>query len=232
MFSIMIKRVIIDVDNTLLKWKKEYSKAINQALEEFGFSANTETVLAIQKAFDDYEIENFMVDKKKMAKFINQAMKKEFPEECITKIIENWSECAPEQVDDEIKETLMQLSQHYELVILTDWFAKEQKRRLEKAGILHFFPVIYHAEQTKRKPFPEAFEQAIGNHKPEECAMIGDDFERDIQGAINMGILPIWLTKKEKQEKQEKGNLKFIQVANWKEVKQVLLSKNKKSYDK
>lgn len=224
-----IKRVIIDIDNTLIEWKQEYRKAISQALEEFGCLEKEDLVLAIQKAFDDYEIENYTFDKKKMTNFINKALQREFPETFITRIIELWSECAPEQVEDEIKETLTQLSQNYELVILTDWFAKEQKTRLEKAGISQFFSVIYSAEKTKRKPFPEAFAQAIGNHKPEECAMIGDDFERDILGAMKAGILPIWLTKK---ERKEQNNQRFIQVANWKEIKEVLSRQKGKSYDK
>ena len=42
--------------------------------------------------------------------------------------------------------------------------------------------------------------QAIGDNKPEECIMIGDNFERDIQGALNAGLQVIWYNPNNKTE--------------------------------
>lgn len=214
----MRKRIIIDVDNTLIEWKEEYNQMIDKALEEFGFPVNKEIRMEIQKAFEEYEIDHYTFNKNEMTKFINGISTQEYPKECIERIIELWGECAPEEIDEEVKDALMYLSKKYELVVLTDWFVLEQKRRLEKAGILPFFTHLYGAEKTKRKPFPEAFKQAMGENKPEECVIIGDDWERDIKGAMGVGIQAIWLTK----EKTKENIDGVTQMMSWGEIKEIL----------
>ena len=68
---------------------------------------------------------------------------------------------------------------------------------MKKTNILKYFQDVYVAENTKRKPFKEAFMQAIGKNKPEECIMIGDSFERDIEGALKAGLQAIYYNPKE-----------------------------------
>ena len=103
------------------------------------------------------------------------------------------------------------------MVILTDWYVDSQKARLEKVGILQYFQDVYGAEKTKRKPYPEAFLQAIGNNKPEECVMIGDDFERDIKGAIQAGMKAIYYCPIDKDIKGE-----FVKVEKLEELREIL----------
>ena len=86
------------------------------------------------------------------------------------------------------------------MVCLTDWYKEPQIKRLKKTNILKYFQDIYAAENTKRKPFKEAFMQAIGENKPEECIMIGDSFERDIEGALKAGLQAIYYNPKESEK--------------------------------
>lgn len=195
----MIKRVIFDIDNTLIPWKKEYNDEIRKTLEDLKIMYTDKDLKQISQAFDEYENEYYTFDRKLMLDFINKYTKKQYPEEFIYNILARWSTCVPDKIEKEIKETLKYLKSKYELVILTDWYAEQQIKRLEKLDILKYFQKVYSAEKTKRKPFKEAFIQAIGEHKPEECIMIGDDLERDIRGALDAGLQAIWYCPNNKE---------------------------------
>lgn len=193
----MIKRIIFDIDNTLIPWKKEYNHEVNKALEKLNIPYTEEDVKKILIAFDEYENEYLIFQKEKMVQFINEYTKKQYPKELVYEIIKGWDSCVPEKMEPKIIELLEYLKNKYELVILTDWYVDSQKARLEKAGILQYFQEVYGAEKTKRKPYIDAFMQAIGNNKPEECVMIGDSLERDIKGAIQAGVKPVYYCPKE-----------------------------------
>lgn len=188
----MIKRIIFDIDNTLIPWKKEYDQEINKALDKLNIPYTEEDVKQISIAFSEYENAYLTFQKDKMVEFINQYTGKKYPKELVYEVIKGWEGCAPENIAPEIIEMLKYLKEKYELVILTDWYVDSQKARLEKTGILKYFQEIYGAETTRRKPFPDAFLQAIGNNRPEECVMIGDDLERDIKGAIQAGLKAVY----------------------------------------
>ena len=144
--------------------------------------------------------------------------KKNYPKEFVYDVIERWGRCTPEKIDSGIIELLEYLKTKYELVILTDWYIKNQNARLEKLNILKYFQNTYGAETTKRKPFPEAFLQAIGNNKPEECIMIGDNIERDINGAIKAGLQAIYYNPK----LETKDNEKYKCIKDLKQLKEIL----------
>ena len=197
----MIKRVIFDIDNTLIPWKNEYYNEIFEVLKELNTECSNEEFNKIKKAFGEYEKVYYSFNKENMINYINEYTGKKYPKEFMDKIIEKWAKCAPEKIEDSILVTLEELSKKYEMVCLTDWFKNQQIKRLEKTNILKYFQEIYAAENTKRKPFKEAFMQAIGKNKPEECIMIGDSFERDIEGALRSGLQAIYYNPKEAAEK-------------------------------
>ena len=72
----------------------------------------------------------------------------------------------------------------------------------------------------KRKPFKEAFLQAIGDNKPEECIMIGDNFERDIKGALNAGLKAIYYNPKNNVAKNE--NREYYTILKLDELTELL----------
>ena len=213
----MIKRIIFDIDNTLIPWKKEYNYEINKALEKLNIPYTEEEANQISIAFDEYENAYLTFQKDKMVQFINEYTKKQYPKELVYEIIKGWESCVPERIEPEIIELLEYLKEKYELVILTDWYVDSQKARLEKVGILQYFQDVYGAEKTKRKPYPEAFLQAMGNNKAEECVMVGDSFERDIKGAIQAGLKAIYYCPIDNDKKGE-----FVKVRKLEELRKVL----------
>lgn len=213
----MIKRIIFDLDDTLIPWKKEYNYEINKTLEKLNIPYTEEDAKQISIAFEEYENAYLTFQKYKMVQFINEYTKKQYPKELVYEIIKGWENCVPGRIDPEIIELLEYLNKKYELVILTDWYVDSQKKRLEKVRILQYFQEVYGAEKTRRKPYPDAFVQAIGNNKPEECVMIGDDFERDIKGAIQAGLQAIYYCPIDNDVKGE-----FVKVRNLEELRKIL----------
>lgn len=211
----MIKRVIFDIDNTLIPWKEEYYSEIKKVLKELNIDYTEKDYEKILEAFREYENVYYTFDKKLMLKYINDYTNKKYPEEFIYNVIEKWANCVPEKIDKNIIKLLEYLKSKYELVILTDWYKDQQIKRLEKVKILKYFSDTYSAENTRRKPFKEAFIQAIGDNKPSECVMIGDNFERDIKGALNAGLQAIYYAPNEIKEKKEYYTIsKLEDIAN------------------
>lgn len=188
----MLKKVIFDIDNTLIPWKDEYFSEIYTVLNELNIECTEEDFFKLKKAFSEYENNYYTFNTKLMIEFINKYTKKNYPEEFIKNLIYKWSECAPDKLSDVTIKVLEYTKSKYEVVVLTDWYKEQQVKRLEKTKILKYFKEVYAAENTKRKPFKEAFMQAIGENKPGECIMIGDDFERDIEGALKAGLQAIY----------------------------------------
>ena len=62
--------------------------------------------------------------------------------------------------------------------------------------------------------------QALGDNRPEECIMIGDNFERDIQGALNAGLQAIWYNPNNKTETTK--DIEYYEISNLKEVNTIL----------
>lgn len=88
-------------------------------------------------------------------------------------------------------ELLVYLAPRYQLHILTNGFEESQSKKLENAGILHFFKNVITSDLAgHRKPAPEMFEFAFSytGAKNTNSLMIGDDPFVDIAGAMNVGM--------------------------------------------
>ena len=51
----MIKRVIFDIDNTLIPWKNEYYNEIFEVLKELNTECSNEDFNKIKQAFGEYD---------------------------------------------------------------------------------------------------------------------------------------------------------------------------------
>ena len=68
----MIKRIIFDQDNTLMKWKDEYDITYQKALDELGVKYNDEELKSIIDIINSYEKYYDYFDKKNMAELIRE----------------------------------------------------------------------------------------------------------------------------------------------------------------
>ncbi len=85
------------------------------------------------------------------------------------------------------RELLEYLQPKYKLYIITNGFKEAQHTKLRSSSIDHFFSDVFISEEVGwHKPNPEIFRHAVEktNAKLENCLMIGDNPETDMEGAI------------------------------------------------
>lgn len=207
----MIKRLIFDVDNTLIMWKDKYKNAIKKTIEYYNLDID---YLLVDEVIEEYENYYDKYTKENMIQLINQKFSLSLKIDFIDKWLEELSTMADEE--ENLVETLDYLSQKYELVVLTNWFKESQLNRMKHIKIDQYFKEIYGGDDFI-KPNPISYITACGERKIEECMMIGDNYKIDIEGALNIGMKAIMVTTK---DIKETNNLKVIK--NMKELKEIL----------
>lgn len=83
--------------------------------------------------------------------------------------------------------------------ILTDYETEYQILKLNKLNIINYIDVIVTSEEVGiEKPSTQMFQTILRKLKlnEHEVIMIGDDFNKDIKGAININILSYWFNNK------------------------------------
>jgi YjjG family noncanonical pyrimidine nucleotidase len=87
--------------------------------------------------------------------------------------------------------TLEYLSTRYELYIISNGLMEVQYRKLQHSGLSGYFDQVFLSEEVGYlKPDPAFFAHILSriDAPKEECLVIGDNFEVDIEGAMNSGI--------------------------------------------
>ncbi len=187
-----IKRIIFDLDNTLIPWSNDYLEAVKKAVEEFAIAIPYEKM---DDAYATYESFYVNYTFKNFQEHIKKQLGIEVPIEFIKKWMEYLGDMAM-QVDLDLKETLEYLREKYSLVVLTNGFTDSQAKRLKTAGIREYFEEIYGGEEFM-KPDRKSYLRACGAYNPQECIMIGDTYKTDYQGAIEAGLNAIFYDRKD-----------------------------------
>ena len=212
----MIKKIIFDLDNTIIMWNDTYYKSLNKTFEHLNIDYSEEAITKIKEAVDNYEKEYNTFDKTDMKNMFEEYSKIKLPNNFIDTWIYYLKECYPKKIDKSLVDTLEYLSSKYELVVLTNWFTESQVGRLKNCGLLKYFKEVIGTDNILNKPNKEAYLKAIYPDNIEECVMIGDSIDTDIKGAINLGMNAILCNYKNKYN----GNLKNIKKIE--ELKNIL----------
>ncbi len=112
------------------------------------------------------------------------------------------------------------------ICFVTDLTAHIQHRKLLKLGLSNLGCKIVTSEEVGvEKPHPYIFKVALDklNVNPSNACMVGDNYEKDIQGAILSGIIPI--LKLNHKEQVVLNQFSVTTISNFCELK-VLLCKN------
>jgi len=92
-------------------------------------------------------------------------------------------------------EILEYLKTRYHLHIITNGFKDVQQLKMQNSKINHYFKTVTNSESAGvKKPNPKIFNHAlnIANVDKNQCVMIGDSYEADVLGAINVGMQAIF----------------------------------------
>ena len=186
----MIKRIIFDFDNTLVKWIDEYDYAIKDILKKYNINADYREVT---KVIDEYDSVSKYYNTNDLLEYLNNKLHLDLSLE----IIEDWlNELGTKSyASDELIDLLDYLSKKYELVILTSWYSVSQIARMKHANIYKYFIDVIGGDIIK-KPNKDAFIKAMGDKKIDECIMIGDVYDIDIKPALELGMKTIMVSDK------------------------------------
>lgn len=123
----MIKRIIFDLDDTLIPWTNDYFYKFIPVMKEFEVIDSKEDILKLSDAIDKYENEYTCYNDDLFIEYINRKLDKKIPIEFYNKL-RSFTTCIPDKIDRQIVDTLDYLSNKYELVVLTNFFEEEQQK--------------------------------------------------------------------------------------------------------
>lgn len=123
---------------------------------------------------------------------------------------------------------LLNLSKEYRLGVISNGKTIKQWEKLVRLNLQHYFDEIVTSEEVGyEKPSREIFDEALKRMdcKAEDSIMVGDKFDTDIIGALEVGMSAILVNselKKEEAELLKKGNYEIKVIENIKDLPKVL----------
>lgn len=212
----MIKRLIFDVDGTLITNVK-LSGAITRTLRKIEIYSE-ENLRRFLQAITTYEQTYNNYNRKDYLSHFSLALRTQLPQDFIDIFFEELKSVIPSE-NDKIQQTISELSKQYELVLLTNYFKESQLNRLNNMGIGPFFTECYGEELIK--PNEETYLIACGKNQPSECVMIGDSVDLDIIPAQNLHLKTIFVNSMQ----HNKLNISTISVRTVNQINNRLIEK-------
>lgn len=189
-----IKAILFDFDDTLGN-REEYShRTYEQRIDEImpdGDPWLKETAIQIALVYDQHGDVPKKYVRDRLLDLMNVDLGEDFPK--------YWPEHQWTNVVlyDDAMPTVTELKKRGYLVgILSNGDSFGQHRKISKCGLDTVMDVITVSGDTDTaKPDPEIFYLTADKLgvKPEECAFVGDMFNRDVYGAHLAGMMPVWI---------------------------------------
>lgn len=221
----MIKAILIDIDDTILDFKKSSKKAFINTIKDFNLTYKDEYFSYFEQINSDLwrdqklgkiSIKNLF--KKRSAMMIEYLGLVEDNNFFTETFSENLSHQAI--LVDGIEDLLSYLNNKYKLYAASNSVYKRQVSRLKKANLYNFFDGIFVSDTLGyEKPNGKFFEKIIDqiDFNKNEVIMIGDSLKSDIVGAKNAQIKSIWFSEKDTENK-----IYNYKVKNLSEIKKIL----------
>ncbi len=201
----MIKKIIFDLDDTLIPWRKTYYLNLKKVAKRHGIQLKLKELAKIADSIDEYEHNYPNFSRKNVQKIVSEISGITITDEILDSLIDWVSTCTPRIKNKRLMKTLDYLSGKYELVVLTNFFTEAQDNRLKRYGIRKYFKEVYGAD-LHSKPNKAAYIMAANKTKLADCLVVGDNLINDYEKPIELGMEAIWLTK----EKTTKRSIKNI----------------------
>ena len=210
----MIKKIIFDLDNTLLFISPEWEQSYQKFIDKYNLSITPKELYSCIGTFEK-NINNVIVTNKIMCEYINNRLPLSLTEDMFIELLDVYKNI-PLLNTDIIYNVLEYLSHKYELIVYTNWFSKNQIDRLKTYSLDKFFSRIYGWDDLEIKPSKIGIEKIIGSNNIDEYVFIGDNIEVDLEVPYNMGMATIFLNRKSIKQN------KFKEVFSIEELKEIL----------
>lgn len=197
----MIRNLLLDLDDTLLDFKKAEAIAIRETMSEIGIEPSDENVAIYSK------INRSCWAKLELGEYTREEVLHNrfdifFSELEITgdshatqKIYEYKLSCGAYYLDG-AEELLNNLLGKYRLYLATNGIVNVQTRRIADSGIGKYFDCIFVSEKIgynkPDKRFFDAVFESIPDFKLDETVIVGDGLASDIKGGLGAGIKTIY----------------------------------------
>ena len=184
--------VCFDLDGTLVQFTRPYEEIVADVLEAHLGRSSTALVETYDEAFfaafEAVEPEPY---RRAMAAVVEAADGATAdPGEMVATLRDREYEATDVSVP--ARGSLEQLSEGASLGVVTNGLPEWQAGKLDHHGLADLFDaVVTSYEAGAHKPDPAPFELARERLPGEEYAMVGDDYEADVEGARAAGFVPI-----------------------------------------
>jgi len=195
-----ISDIFFDLDHTLWDFEKNSAMAFDTILKKHNINVNIEEFVALYvpintkywKLYQDDEVTQEELRYGRL-KDVFDAVNYEISDDLILLLSEEYIHYLPQynHLFEGTIELLDYLKPKYKLHIITNGFNQIQFNKLKNSNIDHYFETVTNSENAGfKKPNPHIFHYALdlAKSKKETSIMIGDNFEADILGALNVGI--------------------------------------------
>lgn len=207
-----IQHIFFDLDHTLWDFDKNSALAFELLFEEEKIDVGLQEFLDVYLPinFNYWELyRNNQVSKETLRlgrlKETFELLKLEVSAEIITVLSDKYIQFLPNynHLLEDTVEVLQYLHSKYQLHIITNGFEEIQHHKLVNSKIASYFSTVTTSEEAGvKKPHLQIFEKALqkSNALSKNSLMIGDNYEADIQGAINAGMRSVYFDYYQKNE--------------------------------
>ncbi len=225
----MIKAVLIDIDDTLLDFRKSANTAIRICFEKYGLLFTPHVIDTFHTINDELwrKIERKEITKQEMYGLRWVTIFKELGIERdgfeMEALFRSTLSGIAEPVDNAY-ELLEYLYKKYPLFAASNSSFEHQRKRMTQSDMLKYFQKMFVSETVGAlKPAKEFFDfcfNEMGNPNPSEVVIIGDSLTSDISGGVSYGLKTIWFNP---VNKELPPNLSPSYTVNdLKEIKEIL----------
>jgi len=198
----MLDILFLDLDDTILDFKKAERIALSATLREFG-AEPTEEVLhryhVINKAhwemLERGEQTRAQILVNRFAVLFRELGVEADAERCARRYEANLGK--GHYFLPGAEEAVKKLHQRFRLFLASNGTASVQHGRMTSAGLYPYFEEVFVSQEIgHNKPSLEYFQACfarIPGFEKSRCIMVGDSLSSDIQGGINAGITTCWV---------------------------------------
>ena len=195
-----ITDIFFDLDHTLWDFEKNSALTFELIFRRLNYRVEIDDFLAqynpinqsCWRLYRQNKISQKELRKQRLIqtfKSLNIQISKKNLKEISNQYVENLSKFP--YLFDGTNDLLKHLKKNYRLHIITNGFHEVQNFKIKNSGLNPYFNFIFTAEKVGfKKPHPKIFETAMNTagSTPYSSLMIGDSFEADIKGALDLGM--------------------------------------------